>query len=131
MLANKPNWLTPEQLIDINELMVGVTNEPFFVRDRALLESAVARPRNHFDYGEEDIVALACLLMIGVAQNHPFAQGNKRTGYMAFVEMLKQNGFDFDPPNEESIGRLIETAIEGYLGEDELAEELRKYVSPS
>lgn len=131
MLDNEPNWLKPEQLIDINELVVGATGEPFFLRDKALLESAVARPRHYFDYGEADVVTLAFMLLLGVAQNHAFEQGNKRTGYIAAVEMLKLNGFDFDPPNDEIVGKLIEATIEGHFSEEDFIEEMREYVTPS
>jgi death-on-curing protein len=54
-LPNEPRWLPIEAVIQYNKLEVDETGETHFLRDRGLLESAVARPRNAFAYGEEDI----------------------------------------------------------------------------
>ena len=69
-------------MINYNRLEVEETEETHFLRDRGLLESALARPRNAFAY-EEDIVALAVRLLAGIAQAHAFEQGNKRTAMEA------------------------------------------------
>jgi death-on-curing protein len=70
------------------------TGESHFVRDIRLLESALARPRNFFGYGEENIVVLAVALMAGIAQAHAFEQGNKRTAFAAMRLFLRVNGYD-------------------------------------
>ena len=62
-----------------------------------LLESALARPRNAFAYGEEDIIVLAVALMAGIARAHAFEQGNKRTAFAAMRLFLCANGFDIGP----------------------------------
>jgi death-on-curing protein len=56
-----------------------------------LLDSAMARPKNAFAYGEEDIVVLAVRLLAGLAQAHAFEQGNKRTSFIAMNEFLVIN----------------------------------------
>ena len=66
-----------ETVIEINRAVVLITGEPHFLRDRGLLESALARPQNAFAYGEEDLVVLAIRLLASIAQSHAFAQGNK------------------------------------------------------
>ncbi len=58
------------------------------------LESALARPRNFFGYGQEDIVVLAVALMAGIARAHAFEQGNKRTAFAAMRLFLRANGYD-------------------------------------
>jgi death on curing protein len=58
-LPNEPNWFPIEAVIEHNRLELAETREPHFVRHLGLLESAMARPRNAFAYGEEDIVVLA------------------------------------------------------------------------
>jgi death-on-curing protein len=63
-----------ETVIEINRAVVVITGGPHFLRDRGLLESALARPQNAFAYGEEDIAALAVRLLAGIAQAHAFAQ---------------------------------------------------------
>jgi death on curing protein len=65
-LPNEPRWLPVEVVIRHNQLEVEATGERHFVRDLGLLESALARPRNFFGYGQEDIVVLAVALMAGI-----------------------------------------------------------------
>jgi len=93
-LPSEPGWLPVEAVIEHNRIEVEATGERHFVRDHGLLESAMARPRNFFGYGEEDIVVLAVTLMAGVAQAHAFEQGNKRTAFAAMRLFLRANGYD-------------------------------------
>jgi death-on-curing protein len=93
-LPNEPRWLPVEAVVGINQAVVAITGEPHFLRDRGLLESALARPQNAFAYGEEDIVVLAVRLMAGLAQAHAFEQGNKRTAFVAMVQFLNTNGYE-------------------------------------
>jgi death-on-curing protein len=83
-----------ETVIEINRAVVAITGEPHFLRDPGLLEGALARSRNAFAYGEEDIAALAVRLLAGIAQAHAFTQGNKRTCFVAMVQFLNVNGYD-------------------------------------
>ncbi len=62
------------------------------VRDAGLLESALARPLNRAAYGEPVVVELAALYALGIARNHPFIDGNKRTAYLALEVFLSLNG---------------------------------------
>ena len=62
-MLNEPHWLPIEVVIEHNRLELAETGENHFVRDTGLLESALARPKNFFGYGEEDVVALAVALM--------------------------------------------------------------------
>jgi death-on-curing protein len=71
-LPNEPEWLPIGVVIELNQALVAATGERHFLRDRGLLESALARPQNAFAYGEDDIVLLAVRLMAGIAQvPHP------------------------------------------------------------
>ena len=60
----------------------------------ACWKSALARPRNFFGFGEEDIVVLAVVLLAGIARAHAFEQANKRTAFEAMWHFLRQNGYD-------------------------------------
>ena len=91
-MPNDPGWLSIEAVIEINRAVVAITGEPHLLRDQVLLESALARPRNFFGFGEEEIVVLAVSLMAGIARAHAFAQGNKRTCFVAMVQFLKTPG---------------------------------------
>ena len=73
------------------------------VRDRGLLESALARPKNLDAYEPEaDIAALAVAYAYGIVRNHPFIDGNKRAAFLACVGFLKLNGFDLRAPQPEA-----------------------------
>lgn len=96
------------------------------VRDEGLLLSAMARPENLNAYGENvDLAALAASYAFGIAKNHPFLDGNKRTALVVAVTFLNLNGFDFDAPEEETYITFLKLA-EGTLAEGELAEWLRE-----
>jgi len=93
-LPSEPNWLPVEVVVEHNRTELAETSENHFVRDLGLLESAIARPRNLFAYGEEDIVVLAVALMAGISRAHAFEQGNKRTAFAALRLFLRINGYD-------------------------------------
>lgn len=128
-----PLWLTPENIIDINTEVVSASGERHLLRDRGLLEGAVARPQNtHLYESEADVVSLAFILLLAIAKNHPFEQGNKRTAFLTALEMLKLNGYDFEAPNSETLGEIIEGAVGGgFYDEDEFIEMMREFVVSS
>jgi len=66
------------------------------VRDQGLLESALARPRQHYAYASSpSVIEMSALYTAGIVRNHPFVDGNKRTGFVVGVLFLELNGFDF------------------------------------
>jgi death on curing protein len=73
--------------------VVAATGEPFALLDAGKLESALARPINHWEYGEDDVLTLGIILLIAIAQSHAFLQGNKRTGFYAAEMFLNLNGY--------------------------------------
>ena len=116
-MPNEPRWLSVDDLIRFNELAVAETSEPFFVRDHGLLESALAKPINHWHYGELDVVVLAVTLLLGIARNHPFGQGNKRTAFAAADAFLYLNGYDLVVPDRAELADMIVAAITGDMSE--------------
>lgn len=121
-MANEPVWLTADLLIEFNELEVFATGEPHVLRDLGGLESAIARPVNHWHYGEADVVALAVALLLGIARNHPFLQGNKRTAFAAADYFLYLNGYDLTVEDSEALADVIVDAIRGDVSEHYLIE---------
>ena len=121
-MANEPVWLTADLLIEFNELEVSATGEPHVLRDLGGLESAIARPVNHWHYGEADVVALAVALLLGIARNHPFLQGNKRTAFAAADYSLYLNGYDLTVEDSEALADVIVDAIRGDVSEHYLIE---------
>ena len=123
----EPLWLSAETVIYINERVVTRTGEPFFLRDRGLLESALAKPQNEFYYRNvEDVASLATTLLFGIARNHPFAQGNKRTGFLSAIDFLEINGYTIDVDDDEFLfGRLVVEVLEQKLDEERFADIFR------
>lgn len=95
------------------------------VRDQTLLESAMARPQNLSAYGEPDAAALAASYAYGIARNHPFVDGNKRTALVVSETFLVLNGFVLDATDAELVVTFLALAA-GDLPEDALAEWLRE-----
>lgn len=127
----EPRWLTPEEVIEINEATVAETGEPFLVRDFGLLASACHRPQNLFYYdGVEEIWSLAVDLLFAIARNHPFEQGNKRTGFLAAVTFLQLNGYDLVVDDMDVIADLIVEGLTDEQAIDIFERGLSDYVQP-
>lgn len=126
-LPSEPVWLEADLVIEFNEITVAETGEPFFVRDRGLLESALARPQNHWSYGETDLAFLAVALLLGIALNHPFGQGNKRTAFAAAAYFLKLNGYHFAAQDGSELGDRVVDLITGAMSEAEFVDLVREF----
>lgn len=90
-------------------------------KDEGVLESAMARPVNKFAYGEEDLCVLAASYAFGIARNHPFADGNKRTAWVMARLFLKLNGVEIRFDKADAIRTMLALAA-GQLPEEELAD---------
>ena len=123
-------WVSPHDVIDFNYAAVTETMEPFHLRDYGLLESACARPRQLWAYGETDLTTLAAALLFGICRNHPFTQGNKRTGFIAFVDFLELNGHMFIAPDTETLAQSIIDVLERKGPEDVWVDIARHAVVP-
>ena len=120
------NYLTPEQVLFIHSRLVTETGGSYGLRDLTLLESAVAGPRATFDSKElyPDLFTKAAALMDSLINNHPFLDGNKRTGITATGLFLRINGWELTASSEELVACTMRVAVEG-LEIDELANWLR------
>jgi death-on-curing protein len=94
------------------------------VRDSGLLESAMARPQHLVAYGDPDAAALAAAYTYGIARNHPFVDGNKRTAMVVSETFLVLNGFALDTSDAEIVVAFLALAA-GELAEDEMADWFR------
>ena len=95
------------------------------LRDEGLLEAALDRPRNLFHYGEPDMAALAAAYAYGLAKNHPFVDGNKRTSFVACELFLAINGHELTMDDTEAVTTWLALAA-GELEEEELAGRIRQ-----
>lgn len=108
----EPVWLRVDDAVALNQWAVEETGERHLVRDRGLLESALHRPQAAYFYDElRDIVQLAALLLFAIGQNHPFEQGNKRTGFYAAVAFLGLNNVALDLPDTEAFADAFVDAL--------------------
>lgn len=99
------------------------------VRDERLLESAMARPQNLLAYGDPDVAALAAAYAYGIARNHPFIDGNKRTAAVVSETFLMLNGYVLTATDAELVVAFLALAA-GALSEDELADWFRQHIQP-
>jgi death-on-curing protein len=121
-LPNEPEWLSADDVAELNQVAVEQTGEPFFIRELGLLYSACHRPINAWNYdGEGDVVRLAALLMMGIIRNHPFGQGNKRTGFAAARMFLNINGWDLSDLIDDRLGALITEFVADHTPEREVS----------
>ncbi len=91
-MQDDPIWLDLETMLAVHEDMLRRYGGAAGIRDRNLLESALGRARHQFAYGETDWCALAASYANGIVNNHPFIDGNKRTGFIAAGMFLELNG---------------------------------------
>ena len=96
-------YLTPEQVLFIHARLIAETGGESGIRDLGLLQSAVARPQATFDGDElySDIYHEASALLESLINNHPFVDGNKRTGITASAMFLQINGYSLIASNQE------------------------------
>lgn len=100
------------------------------IKDMGLLESAMARPLNKHAYGEGDPCALAASYAFGVARNHPFADGNKRTAWVLARLFLKLNAIEIVFDKAEAIAMMLALAF-GDLEEGQVADWFRAHIAPA
>jgi death-on-curing protein len=117
--VTEPVWLSVDLVMAIHDEQLARFGGPPGLRDQGLLESALARPINKHAYGTEDLSALAASYGFGLARNHAFIDGNKRTALLAIVVFLGLNGIDFVAPETEAV--LVITGVAaGEIDEDGL-----------
>jgi death-on-curing protein len=106
-----PLWLDERDALALHDRLLALHGGAQGVRDHGLLASALARPQQHFAYAEDtDIADLAALYTAGVVRNHPFVDGNKRTGFVLGILFLELNGFAFHAREEDAAQAVIAMA---------------------
>ena len=121
---SEPVWLDIEILIDLHAEQLALFGGPEGIRDQGMLESALGRPLNKFAYGETDMAALAAAYAFGIARNHPFIDGNKRSAFAAIIVFLAVNDIDFDVPPADATAMILDLAA-GIVAEEGLARWIR------
>lgn len=122
-------WLGKALMLAIHARQISEHGGTAEIRDEGLLESAIARPQQLHAYGDPppDIAALAASLAYGLARNHPFVDGNKRTAHVAYRTFLLLNGTDLVASDEEKYIAMLGLA-EGSVTERQFAVWLRERI---
>lgn len=124
-------WIQTDRVLAIHRRQIAEHGGSDGVRDQGLLESALARPRNIAAYEPEaDIARLAAAYAFGIIKNHPFIDGNKRTGYVVTELFIVKHGYELRATPAEKYLTFLSLA-EGTLSEEELVDWLREKIVAS
>ena len=122
-------WLDPAVLHAVHEEQLAEHGGASGTRDAGLFASALARPENLAAYGEPDAAALAAAYGWGLARNHPFVDGNKRTAFIATELFLVLNGFELTADDAACVLTMLAVAS-GEMSEDTFAAWIRAHLQP-
>ena len=122
-------WIDPAVILAVHEEQLAEHGGGAGVRDAGLLESALARPRNLALYGEPDACEIAAAYGFGLARNHAFIDGNKRTAFVATELFLALNGIPLAADDADCVITMLKLAA-GDIDEPTFAAWLRERVAP-
>ena len=125
-----PVWVLRSVVEAVHDAQIAEHGGAPGLRDAGLLDSALAHPINVHAYGETDLCALASAYAFGVARNHPFVDGNKRTAFLAAYVFLRMNGFDLTA-SEVDVATTMLAVAAGKLAEEEFGAWLKQHAKPA
>jgi death on curing protein len=129
MTAAEPVWLEEVDVLALHDRLLVLHGGPAGLRDEALLQSALARPRQLAAYGQHaDAIDLASAYTAELVKNHPFMDGNKRTGFVVGILFLELNGYRFTATEDAAAAAVLGLAA-GTLDERGYTAFLRENVS--
>ena len=120
-------WVRQDVVLALHDEQIAEHGGIAGIRDLGLVESALGRPQNLAVYGEPDAADLAAAYAFGLARNHPFADGNKRTAAVVSLLFLMLNGIEFSLSEPELVVMTLALAA-GDLTEDEVARWFRDHL---
>ena len=123
-MSKRVDWLSVPVVLAIHDEQLVAHGGSGGVRDVALLESALSRPLNKWNYENAELPELAAAYAYGIARNHPFVDGNKRTSLLALYTFLGINGVDFIVPEADAAAMILALAA-GEVSEESLARWIR------
>ena len=104
-------WLREDVVVAIHSEQIAEHGGKAGIRDAGLLSSALARPQNQAVYGECSVFDLAAAYAFSIISNHPFVDGNKRTGFVAAYVFLYLNGWELTAPEAEVVTAVLALAV--------------------
>ncbi len=126
---NEPVWIEKAECFAFHDALLARFGGLGGIRDEGLLDSALNRPLHLFHYGEPSLFDLATAYAEGIVKNHPFLDGNKRSGLMAAALFLESNGYVFETPEEEAVLQTLALAADA-IGAAEFSAWLAKSCVP-
>jgi death on curing protein len=124
--VNEIKWLALEVVVAVHEAQLAEHGGSEGTRDAGLLESALARPQNLLAYGNPDIADLAAAYGFGIARNHPFVDGNKRTAFVTVELFLRLNAYQLDANDSACVLTMLAVAA-GDIDEAAFAAWIREH----
>jgi len=118
-------WLDASILLAVHDEQLVEHGGISGVRDNGMFESALAKPKNLVAYGEPDFAELAAAYGFGLARNHPFLDGNKRTAFVAVELFLRLNGYVLEAKDATCVLTILAVAA-GEIDEQSFASWIRK-----
>ena len=123
-------WLDKLLILAVHDEQLAEHGGLAGVRDSGLLESAMARPEHLAAYGEPDVAELAASYGYGIARNHPFIDGNKRTAFVAALLFLAFNDYSLQAADSDKVIIMLKVAV-GEIAEAEFAAWIRNNSKPN
>ena len=125
---SEPIWIDERDALALHGRLLALHGGGEGIRDKGLLQSALARPKQLYAYAESpDFIDMAAAYSAGIVRNHPFVDGNKRTGFVVGVLFLELNGRRFTAPEADATQAVLALAA-GTLDEAGYAAFLREHV---
>ena len=127
MTPDEPLFLEVEDVLEIHATQLEVFGGADGLRDRGLLESAVAQPQSSFggELAHDGLFAMAAAYLFHIVSNHPFVDGNKRAGLLAAIVFLDINGISLEHPSD-ALYELTMGVAEGRIKKPAVADELER-----
>ena len=123
---SEPKWLAFKEVETIHTLVIEAAGGSHGLRDANLLESALARPLNLNAYGETDLFQLAASYAEGIARNHAFIDGNKRTAWTAADVFLRKNGYAIHAREDDQHVDMMEQFGQGNISREQAGKYFRQ-----
>ena len=125
----EPVWITYEESLQIQREQIDLYGGSHGLRDEGMLQSALGRPQNLYHYSDPKpaLIALAASYAYGIAKNHPFVDGNKRTAFLVCVSFLRLNDIEFKA-NGKNVEKAMNDLAMDHISEQDFAVWLARHV---
>ena len=124
----EPVWIRDDVVVALHNRQLAEHGGPQGTRDQGLLESALNSPKHKWHYEKSSLEELAATVAYGIARNHPFVDGNKRTAYVCMRLFLKLNGKDITASQEEKVKVTLALAS-GKIEIEDLTDWIKRQLS--